>query len=148
MKLLFLLLLPAISVAQIPRNAKTIIVKNVSFTEVCNQLLDKGYILDKKDDQLQTVRTEPKVYPKGWNAAYKMDIRVKDSTAYITATYTAPYDQVLASAAKQDPLWNNDPVYYDTNKKGKPFLKSLPGYAFGWVNEFALSFGKPVEYSL
>lgn len=145
--LLFLVFMPAIVFAQ-PKDAKTIIVKNVTFTEVCSQLLDKGYAIEKKDDQLQTVRTEPKKYTT-WNAAYVINIRVKDSTAFITATFTAPYENPLTSnAAKQEPLWNNEPVYNRTNKKGVPQSKSMQGYAFKAVNEFALSFNKPVEYSL
>lgn len=149
MKTLIFILFPVLCTAQIPRNANTIIVKGVSFSEVCSQLLDKGYSIDKKDDQLQTVRTEPKKYPKYWNAAYKINIRVKDSLAYISATFTAPYENPLTPAAnKQEPLWNNDPVTNRTNNKGKPQSKSLEGYAFSLVNEFALSFNKPVEYSL
>jgi hypothetical protein len=144
MKTLFFLLLPVICTAQIPGNAKVIVVKNVTFPEACSQLLDKGYSIEKKDDQLQTVRTEAKVYPKYWNAAYKIDIRMKDSAAYITATYTSPYENTSDNDRR---FWKNESVYYHTNKNGKPFPKSLPGYAFGLVNEFALSFGKSVEYS-
>lgn len=144
MKFLLLLLLPVISTAQVPRNAKTIIVKNVSFAEVCSQLLDKGYIIEKKDDHLQTVRTEQRRYTIGWNAAYKMDIRVKDSVAYITGTFSSPHDR----SNNENPLYNNDPIYNHTSKSGKPHSKSLPGYAFAMMNEFALSFHKPIEYSL
>src|SRR5687767_1194682 len=100
-------------------NANTIVIKNVSFTEVCMRLLDSGYVIDKKDNDMQTVRTESKVYPRYWNAAYKISVRVKDSTAYLTGTYIAPYDQWLTKAAnKTDPLFNNDPVYNLTNNKG------------------------------
>lgn len=151
MKVIILLcaLVPVIAIGQIPRNAKTIVVKNVSFADVCGQLLDKGYSIEKKDDQLQTLRTENRKYPKLWNAAYKIDIRVKDSTAYISGTYTAPYEDPLTiAAAKREPLWNNEPIYHRTSSKGKPQSKSLQGYAFGLLNEFALSFNKPVEYSL
>lgn len=145
--ILFFALFPVIATAQIPRNAKTIVVKNVSFEQVCNQLLDKGYAIEKKDDQLQTVRTEYKKYPKLWNAGYRIDIRIKDSTAYISGAFTAPYENPLTRAsAKQEPLWNNEPILYLTNNKGKPHAKSLSGYAFGLLNEFAVSFGKEVEY--
>lgn len=147
---LLFLLLPVTGLAQttIPPGAKTIIVKGVAFSEVCNALLDSGYSLEKKDAELQVVRTEPKVYPKYWNAAYKINIRVKDSVAYITGTFTAPYEQIFTSAAnKTDPLWNNDPVYNHTNKKGKPYPKSMIGYPFILMNRFAQCFGKEVTYS-
>lgn len=149
MKLLLLLVIaPIMLFGQAPKDAKTIIVKNVTFNEVCSQLLDKGYLIEKKDDQLQTVRTEAKKYTT-WNAAYIVNIRIKDSVAFITATFTAPFANPLTSnAAKQEPLWNNEPVYNRTNKKGVAQSKSLQGYAFKSINEFALSFNKPVEYSL
>jgi hypothetical protein len=143
MKALLFLLLPVICTAQVPRNAKTIIVKGVTFEQVCEQLLDKGYNIEKKDDQLQTVRTEAKKYPKYWDAAYKMDIRVKDSAAYITATYSSPFEN---TSPNQRSLFDNERVYNHTDKKGNPHVKSLSGYAFGLVNEFVLSFRKQVEY--
>lgn len=145
--LLFLLLLPVISIAQdILPNANAIVVKGVTFQEVCIRLLDSGYAIEKKDEQLQTIRTEPKRYPKHWNAGYVMNIRIKDSSAFISGTFTAPFEQPLTAAgAKQDPLWNGDPVYNFT-KKGKTYPKSLMGYPFTLMNQFAKSFGKPVEY--
>jgi hypothetical protein len=143
MKVLFFLLLPAFSFAQIPGNAKIITVKGVSFTEACNQLLDKGYTIESKDERLQTARTTARIYPKHWNASYRISVRIKDSAAIITSTYSSPPES--NSTAE---LWaSNVPVYYDVSKKGKPYPKSMPGYAFGLVNEFALSFGKSVEYS-
>ncbi len=66
---------------------KTIIVKGVSFMEVCTNLLDKGYSIDKKDTELQTVKTEETQYPKFWNAKYRINVRVKDSVAYISGTF-------------------------------------------------------------
>jgi hypothetical protein len=144
MKLILPLLLLSLTVQAQPPKAKTIIIKGTTFTEVCSKLLDNGYSIEKKDEQLQTARTEHKMFPKH-NAAYRIDIRVKDSTAFITGTFTAPYDQFLTPAARKvDPLWNNDPAYYQSNKKGKP--TTLPGIAFDKIKEFALSVGKEVEY--
>src|SRR5574340_1221919 len=117
----------------IPRDANTILVKGVSFTEVCNALLDSGYSIDKKDAELQTVRTEVKNYPKHWNATYVINIRVKDSVAYISGTFTTP---------PNGGLFKDEPITYITNKKGKAYPKSLSGSAFNWLNQFALSFKK------
>ena len=132
---------------QIPKNANTIVVKGVSFIEVCNKLLDSGYTLESKDAELQAARTEPKVYPRYWNAAYKILVRVKDSTAYFKGTFTSPYVHLLTKAAnKTDPLFNNDPAYNHVNKKGMTYPKSIIGYPFLLINKFVLSFNKPVEY--
>ena len=43
-------------------NVIKLIVKNVGFNQVCNALLDSGYTIDKKDNDLQTVKTELKSY--------------------------------------------------------------------------------------
>ena len=151
MKSIFFLLLslPVIGFTQIPRNANTIIVKGVGFLEVCNALLDSGYNISMKDDALQTAVTEPKVYPKHWNAAYKIYVRVKDSVATLKGTCTAPWVDFLTKASnKTDPLWKDDPVYNQANKKGDPYPKSLFTYPFLIINKFALTFGKPVEYEI
>lgn len=120
---------------QIPAKAKTIIVKNVSFTDACNMLLDKGYLIERKDNELQTATTTARPYPSGWNAEYIVSIRIKDSALYITGNFTSP-------AGTSDALFKNEPLYY---RKAK---KSLTGYGFNLLNEFALSFKKDVEYSL
>lgn len=118
--------------SQIPNHAKTIIVTGVSFLQVCNALLDSGYTIDKKDNELQTVTTEARDYPKLWNAKYTINIRVKDSTAYITGKSINP---VMP-----------DDLEYLTNKKGQPFSKSLYTYPFLLINDFAKAFNKEIQY--
>ena len=76
---------------------------------------------------------------KLWNATYKMDIRIKDSVAYISGTVTAP---------PGGGLYINEPLFNHTNKKGAPFPKSLFGFAFQILNNFALSFNKEISYSI
>lgn len=147
-----LLLLPFLGKTQvntIPQKSNTILIKGVTFQEVCNKLLDSGYVIEKKDNDLQTIRTEFKEYPKSYNAAYKISVRVKDSIAFMTVNFTAPYDQWLTKAAnKIDPLWNNERSYYQENKKGKVYSKNIYVQPFLWINLLALSFGKPVEYKI
>lgn len=111
--LLSFFLIPILSQAQIPSKAKTIIVKNVSFLDVCNSLLDNGYLIEKKDNDLQTVRTEAKQYPKYWNAAYVINVRVKDSVVFFSGTFSATT------------LFKNEAIEYTTNKKGEPHTKAL-----------------------
>lgn len=136
--LFLLFLLPSITNGQnIPADANTIVVKNVTFTEICNALLDSGYVIDKKDSELQTVRTEARQYPKYWNATYKVNVRVKDSAAYISATFTAP---------PEGGLFKDEIVTNQTNKKGATFKKGMWGYIFLLINDFALSFKKEVSY--
>jgi hypothetical protein len=133
--LVLLLVLPLISFAQqIPKDAKTIIVKNVSFLEVCNALLDHGYTIATKDNDLQTAKTEEREYPDYWTAKYVVHLRVKDSTAYLSGTFTAAG------------LFKNEPVYCVTDKKGEPKIKNLMTYPFLLINDVALSLKKPVEY--
>lgn len=142
MKLLLILfaLLPFIINAQnIPKDANVIIVKKVGFLEVCNALLDSGYTISKKDNELQTVSTESKLYPKLYNATYKINIRVKDSTAYISGTVTAP---------PGGGLYVNEPLFNHTNRKGVTFPKSMFGYPFLLLNNFAQSFKKEISYSI
>jgi hypothetical protein len=125
------------SFAQV-KGDNTIKVDGVEFLQVCNALLDAGYVIEKKDNELQTAKTELKIYPKYWNAYYSIVIRIKDSSALITAFVTGP--------GKTGGLFNDDQVEYIVTKKGKPQDKSLYGFAFSIIKEFALSFKKPVEY--
>jgi hypothetical protein len=146
-RLLFTLLLPIFCIAQPPPKVNLIKVYHVDFNKVCIALLDAGHYIEKKDNELQTVRTEYKKYEKYWNAGYQISVRIKDSTAYLTARYTAPWDQVLTRAAdKRDPLWKDEECYYHTNKRGEPYLKSLAGYPFLKIITIAEHLGSDLEY--
>jgi len=118
------------------KDANTIIVKGVNFKEVCNALLDSGYTIDKKDNDLQTASTEPKSYPKYWNLKYVISIRIKDSSAYISG-------KIYGS-----PLLNNEPIFNHCKKNGETYPKSAYGYPFILLNNFALGFKKEIFYSI
>lgn len=122
----------------IPANANTIIVKGVTFKSVCMSLLDSGYVIDKKDNDLETVSTLPKEYPKMYNAVYIVNVRVKDSIAYFTGTFTAP---------PGGGLFFNEPITNHCNKKGKPYPKSFSRYPFMLVNTFVTCFNKEITYA-
>lgn len=102
-----------------------VLVKGVSFMQVCNSLLDAGYLIDKKDNDLQTVETKFKDGTgKGQLFKYKLLVRVKDSTAIITGHHI----HALINAME-----------YTKNTRDSK-------YPFEDMQTFALSFGKPVEY--
>jgi len=125
------------SYSQIHKNCKTIIVKHVGFLEVCNMLLDKNYKIEKKDNELQTVETTQTEYIKSFNATFIIEVRVKDSTAYITGNFTAPPGGGLAY---------KEPIYNVVDKNGVTKVKTLSGYPFSKLVEFAKAFNKEVEF--
>jgi len=138
--LLIGLILPTSLLAQsIPPKANTILVHGVTFAGVCNALLDSGYKISKKDNDLQTVETEERHYPNKWNATYRIEIRIKDSVAIITALFTAP---------PGGGLFLNEPAFYRTKKNGEPQLESLQTVAFLSVNRFATSLSRDVSYDI
>lgn len=116
----------------IPPKANTIVLKPVSFNEVCSALVEQGYQLEAKDSALQTVRTVPRNYQKKYQSTYVINIRLKDSIAFITGTFAGMESSAI-------------PIYNDTGAGGKT-RPNLPGYGFTLMNQFALSFGKPVQY--
>lgn len=150
---LLLLVMPLMSMAQPeplpPKKANVIMVKGVSFMQACNVLLDQGFLIAKKDNDLQTVDTEAKEYSKSWNAAYIVHIRIKDSTAIITGNYFAPWwDPFTKNAVKTDRLWDNMPIWNQTNRKGLTNEKGLQGYAFLQLDKLAHALGKEIIYEI
>lgn len=143
--LLFLFLFPIGLKAQPVAKAKTIAVTGISFNEICTALLDSGYAIEKRDNELQTIRTEDKVYKRYFNAAYKINVRIKDSIAYFSATFTCPFDQWL-SGKNAAPLFLNEPAQCVLTRNGEIREKSMTGYAFSEMNRFAISFGRPARY--
>ena len=93
----------------IPGKSKIVIVQKVGFINICNALLDAGYRISTKDNELQTVTTH-----KG-TIGEILDIRVKDSIATIKPFATTSNFTLEA--------------YYDVNKKGKTKYNAYT-YAF------------------
>ena len=151
MRRLFIILLvlaPFTSFTQsIPNKANLIKVKVLSFSQVCNTLLDSGYTIEKRDVDLQTVSTEMREYSKSYNAAYKIRVRVKDSVAYISAAFTAPWwDPFTKSASKTDPLWKDVRSVYLVDNKGRQKSKTLHYYPFQKMVRIAEALGGSIEY--
>jgi hypothetical protein len=144
MKMLLLSLAACFSTvlyAQIPKDANMIIVKGVTFKEAINRLLDSNYSISKIDSNYQTTSTEYKQYSKG-REKVSIHVRIKDSTAYITGTfrYGEKSDYMEGSlgwlaAGGDNPIAN---IKQWQKKQISPFTV---------LNNYALSFGKPVEYT-
>lgn len=139
---LFILVFTLISINSYSQQKgdNTIVVKNVGFVEMCNALLDAGYVIEKKDVDLQTVKTEFKE-GAGKNKWMKLLLiaRIKDSTAIITGHWynsMFPGNKVLG---KEFNIENStDKIEYTIGN---------PKNCFKEMNVFALSFGKEVSYS-
>lgn len=111
-----------------PKNSNLILVKGVTFNQVLNILLDKGYFIDKKENDIQTAKTEPKQMGNGvWN--YFVQIRVRDSTAFI-------YGQVKFNGRNEEysPIVNK-------GIKGGPQREG-----FRRLNEIALALKGEISY--
>lgn len=118
----------------------TITIKNVGFLETCNALLNAGYVIDKKDNELQTVKTEFKdgIGKNKWMKLL-LNARVKDSTAVITGQW---YNTMFVGSKlfQQEQTIENS-TYKIENTTGNP------KNCFNEMKRFALSFGKEVSYS-
>jgi hypothetical protein len=124
----------------IPRKASVILVHGVAFKEVVNHLLDKNYLIDKIDSNYNTLQTQPANYDRTLNKIV-FNLRVKDSVLYVTALCGMPKDNTFAPGSLGAQLQGIDlPVRNLGIWKGN---KKSPWVA---MNNFALSFNKPVEY--
>ena len=120
----------------IPCSTTTITVKGATFSQICNSLLDSGYVIDKKDSDLRTVSTQPRAYPSRFNATYVIGVRVKDSVAYFKTTFNAPSDGSIV---------RNEPVIYKCKKNGKP-IDNIFTYPFRIVDSFVKGLGLAIDY--
>lgn len=135
----FILLVPILAYSQ-GKGDNTVIVKGVGFLQVCNALLDAGFIIDKKDDGLQTAKTEFKT-GKGKNKWMKLllTVRVKDSSVIITGQWYNTMGIGSKILGQEQTIENS--TYKIENTSGNPKA------CFKEMKNFALSLNKPVEYS-
>lgn len=107
----------------IPKGANLIKVSGVTFRDAAMSLLDAGFSFEKVDSNFQTLKTEWKDI-KGYSPKIKFEIRVKDSTLIIKGS------------------WQNMNILFDIeNQKWAAYRVT-----FSEMNNYALSFRKPVEY--
>lgn len=130
---LFLIPLTAAAQTEAPKKANTIKVTGVTYEQAVTQLLDKGYLIDKSDKDIQYVQSY-KASNKS-NYTTKVIIRIKDSAAIITGILEDNTTMYFGAASTKFGPW---PI---ANKGMSPMLK-----AWNELNSFALSFNKPVEY--
>lgn len=134
-----LLLLWGTTTAQsIPNKANLVIIKGVSFDQLCNTLLDSGYAIASKQNDIQQVTTEMRQYQKA-NAAYKIVARVKDSVVYMRAYFTAPY------SFSDAPLWKDQRAVAVVSGKGKMKTETFSGYPFYRMLNIARSLSPTLE---
>lgn len=127
----------------IPKYAKAIYVKDVSFMKAKNALLDSGYFIEQQSEEDGTIVTKEfngdtyRMFGQNLNRyAVVMFIRVKDSTAKIMAKWAF-------------------------NNEGDPFAKkqfqdleywklksSVPHALFMILDKYARSLGGEINYSL
>lgn len=136
MKVFFalLLFLPVASLSQEPpKNATGITVAGTDLLTVANALLDKGFKIDKKDNELGTLKTEERGYENNiWYLV--IDVRVKDSIAHITGQV-----KVMVS-----PVGNTRRVYEPVIYKG---MKKAPyKLAFAEMEEVARSLKGEISF--
>lgn len=109
----------------IPDKSNIVKVYPVTFISICNALLDAGYDIEAKDNDLQTVTTKPGYYND------KLIIRVKDSTAIIKTFVHTSY-AVLRSC-------------YEVKKNGGR-KKNTFVYSYLKAVEVARLTGKPYSF--
>ena len=117
------------------RGDNIIIIKNVSYETACKTLLSEGFVIDKRDAELQTVKTEPKMTKGNWLTTIIVYVRVVDSTVRINTTFTL-----------EGTILKDEELGYPANKKGKFYPSSATGQAWVAVEALARKMGSEIEY--
>jgi hypothetical protein len=133
---LFINFVVIVQAQDIPKKANTIIVHGVTLSEVVNQLLDAGYFIDKADTVFNLITTKERACKKNKGTFVTYMIRIKDSSAIFKGNCSdhIGFTLDMVQFAAQD---------YEIVYKGGLFK-----IAFNDMNNLALSFNKPVEYSI
>lgn len=129
-----------------------ILVKNVSFTQLCNSLLDSGYVISKKDVDLQTLSTEMRKYKKSFNAGYVVHARVKDGDLQLRVNFFGPLRNFTTELLNpRNPIdsymFDNLRGYYALDKKGRFVANNIYTVPFKYIMDFARGFNQEIQYS-
>ena len=127
-----------ISAQEVPKKTNVIIVHGVTFDEAATALSDHHYRIAHTDRTLQVMTTEKVQSLKHSNVYLSINVRIKDSIAIITGV--ASNNIGVGSYG----IYSAPPEYKPIAKQGSK--KSPALNAWEELNEFALSFNKPVEY--
>jgi len=134
------LLIPVIAFNQsIPKGANTIKIAAVTFKEAAEALLDAGYSFEKADSSFKTIKTEWKqgVGKTKW-MKLRFFIHQKDSTLILTGNW---YNTMFEG---QDVLGKHFTA--DNSFEKIEYTIGNPKNCFLLMQDFALSFNKPIEY--
>jgi hypothetical protein len=134
-----------VNAQEIPINTSVILVHSITFKDAVNRLLDSGYSLKKIDSNFNIVETEPKdIDNGGFIQQMILKVRVQDSIATITGLFGFPDNtngQFKPGSIGAIISGVDTPIQ---NFKAWRHRKRIT--PFGHMNNFALSFNKPVEY--
>jgi len=130
--LIFLLIVPFFALCQeTPKGVNTISVQPITFDQLVTAILAKNIIIEKKDIQDKTIVTEF-VSDKGF--AYRLYIRVNDSSAFITGqlklTYSMKFLNATSDPNKTYPIENRGMKGSELRKawgKMEEFARTIPG---------------------
>lgn len=127
--------------AEPPKKANKIVVLKDSTNDLLNKvalaLLDKGFEIDKKDNELKTVTTKEKSMPKG-AAQTKIQARISDTAIVFTSTLCVQLEYNISGTIIKPTF---DPVTY-SGIKG-----SYMREAWNELEEIARKFGNNIVYS-
>lgn len=145
--LVILALIPLLTRAQTDtaalRGAKKIIVKTNlpakdNFDWISRYLLDQGFDIDSRDNELLTIRTQEKNY-KRTNITYYLNIRAKDNEIVVSGKYKSGQESHANGTITTD-------VYRDIENKGIGWAARK--LTFKAINDFCKKMNKPLTYSL
>jgi hypothetical protein len=120
----------------IPKNADAITVKDVTFDQVVNSLLDSGYVMEKIDKDFHTLTTDYRKLCKDCLPEITFNVRVKDSVATISGKWRST-GNIFGPSSNKDAAY----VFAIKNEKMK-----VPRMAFQAMKTFALSLNGGVTY--
>jgi len=117
------------------RGDNIIIAKNVSFKTACEVLMNEGFVIDKKDNDLLTVKTEPKMTKGVWLTTIIVYVRIVDSSARINTTFTL-----------ENTILKDEPLGYPATKKGRFQSSTATGQAWTVVHGLASKMSSDLIY--
>jgi hypothetical protein len=137
MRFLYIFLLISLFSQGQSKKDNAIKIPGVTFKQAASALLDYGYIIEKSDSSLGTIKTEYKT-GKGENKWMKLClfVRIKDSFAIVTGKW---YNTLTVNLVDRFSTVENESAAIE-------YTWGNPKRLFGEMKEFALSFGRPVEY--
>ena len=128
--LILISLIPMLCLGQnAPKWTNQIKVKGTYYSTVAQALIEKGFMLDKTDKDLQLITTSPRTF-KGLGSSVKLQVYIKDSSAYITGQFKLEVKLFKNSEESFEAIVNRGmkgSEYKNTFDLMDDFAKSLKG---------------------